>query len=79
VREDYGLEEKHADISILSEIIGHEHIEKLLKILDLEDHEKAVEEFESVMGIPLWIHSDWFSDINDEEIIKSYIKYDFNK
>ncbi|MEF3301675.1 hypothetical protein [Paenibacillus sp. GYB003] len=79
VRADYGLDEKEADISVLSRLLGHEHTATLISILDTEDREKAVEEMESVMGVPLRIHSDWFGEMGDDPFIRNYVKYDFNQ
>lgn len=76
--EDYGLEEKEADVAVLAELLGHEHIAQLMNALNTEDLEQAVREFENITGFPLWIHSDWFSSIQEDPIVKQYKKYDFN-
>lgn len=78
-REVYELEEKQADISIMSELLGHEHISKINEILEIDDCEKAVEELQKIIDMPLWVHSDWFNDIDDEDFKSQYIKHDFNK
>lgn len=75
---DYELEDLYADISVLFEVMGHRHIEELMRMLELEDREQAVERLESIMELPVWIHSDWFSDISDDERVYSYKLYDFN-
>lgn len=77
--EEYGIEDKEADPSILVELFGHQHIETISVALQEDNREQVVEQFESILEVPLWIHSDWFSDIEDDEIIKQYAKYDFNK
>ncbi|MFC5406503.1 hypothetical protein [Cohnella soli] len=77
-REVYGLEEKCADISVLSQHIGYQFINKLNEILNIEDCEQAVEELQNLLEIPLWIKSDWFEDIDDKELINKYEKHDLN-
>lgn len=78
-REVYELEEKQADISILSNLLGHEHMEDINEILEIDESEEALQKLQELIKVPLWIHSDWFSDIDDEEFKNKYIKYDFNK
>lgn len=76
--ENYDLEEKEADIAILAELLGHEHIARIMNALNTEDLEHAIREMEQIAGFPLWIHSDWFSSMQDDSIVKRYKKYDFN-
>ncbi|CAM3164599.1 hypothetical protein PALU110988_05670 [Paenibacillus lupini] len=76
-QEEYELESKIADVPILAELLGHSHSEQIIQTLNQEDPEAAIEQFESILQIPLWIHSEWFEDIEDEEIISKYVKYDF--
>lgn len=78
VAEDYGLEHKEADISILSEYLGHNRTEQIKHALELEDQEEAVQAFEQILQLPLWIHSDWFDDMEEEEFVGKYIKHDLN-
>jgi hypothetical protein len=77
-KETYELEEKQADISILSEYLGHQHINKLNEILNIDECEQAIEELQNLLQIPLWIKSDWFDDIDDKELINKYEKHDLN-
>lgn len=79
VREDYELEDKQADISILSELIGREHIDALNQLLLIVDCEEAVHSLENIIQIPLWLRSDWLDTIKDKAIAKKYIQYDFNR
>lgn len=74
---DYELEDKVADISVLSELFGHQHVSKLLELLELDDLEEAVRICESIIGLPLWIDSNWFDDM-DEAYREKYIPYDLN-
>jgi hypothetical protein len=76
-QEDYELENKEANISILAELLGHAHTEQIIQTLNQEDLEAAIGQLESILQIPLWIHSEWFEDIEDEEILIKYVKYDF--
>ncbi|GLX67804.1 hypothetical protein [Paenibacillus glycanilyticus] len=81
VIEDYELEPKKADIAILSAHLGLNHTEQLMQALELENPEEAVQALESTLQLPLWIHSEWFYDLDDEDdkaFISNYIKYDFN-
>lgn len=71
-------EDKEADPSILVELLGHEHMETISKALQEDNREQVVEQFETILEVPLWIHSDWFSDIEDDEIIMQYVRYDMN-
>lgn len=79
-REDYGLEESHNNISLLAELLGESNRTELNEIMELEDCEEAIEGLQKMMNVPLWIHSDWFSDIDEDEteMTDKYIKYDFN-
>lgn len=66
------------DVSIVSEILGHQHVEKITQAVTADDREHVIQELETILGIPLWIHSDWFQDIGDDEITSKYTKYDLN-
>ncbi|TVX96231.1 hypothetical protein [Cohnella terricola] len=77
-REAYELEEKRADISILSEHIEYQHIKKSNEILNIDDCEQAVEELQNLLEIPLWIKSDWSEDIDDKELINKFEKHNLN-
>ncbi|PYI54266.1 hypothetical protein [Paenibacillus flagellatus] len=76
---DYEMEEKSADVGVLSELLGHEHVGRLLNVLETDNPEQAAEQFESILQIPIWIHSDWFDDLAGDETIRKYTKYDFNR
>jgi hypothetical protein len=78
VQDDYGLESKEADVSILTELLGHTYIGKIIQALNNDDREQVIQEFESILRIPLWIHSEWFNVMNDDEIKNKYTKYDLN-
>ncbi|GMK41294.1 hypothetical protein PCCS19_43500 [Paenibacillus sp. CCS19] len=78
-RFDYELEDKKADISVLTEYLGHQHFDRLNEIMAMSDCEKAVEALQELLQIPLWIKSDWFDDIQDPELEGKYAKYDLNR
>ncbi|MBD3922157.1 hypothetical protein H8B09_25600 [Paenibacillus sp. PR3] len=78
-RYDYELEDKHADISVLTEYLGHQHFDRLNAIIAMTDCEEAVESLQELLQIPLWIKSDWFDDIQDPELKGKYTKYDLNR
>lgn len=78
VREDYGLEDKEADISILAELVGHEHIDAIYQLLSMTDCEQAVHALQHIIQIPLWLRSDWLDTITDKELAQKYIEYNFN-
>lgn len=77
VREDYGLEDKEADISILAELVGREHIDALNQLLSITDCEQAVHALQRIIQIPLWLRSDWLDTITDQELAQKYIQYHF--
>ncbi|MWC29762.1 hypothetical protein [Paenibacillus sp. MMS18-CY102] len=77
-REDYGLREDGADISILVNILGHQHAAELNEFLAIEGCEEAIGKLEQMIGIPLWIHSDWFGDMEDEDVKLQFKQYNFN-
>lgn len=74
---DYELEEKKADISLFSEIFGHENYSQIQKILSQEDLETAVESIEEVIKIPLWVDAESFIDADPKEYQQFYTKYNF--
>lgn len=78
-KEVYDLEDKVGDIGIISSILGHEYFNNINDVLQLKDCEQAVERLEELIQVPLWVHSDWFNDIEDEEFVSKYTMYDFNK
>ncbi|MCR2804954.1 hypothetical protein [Paenibacillus soyae] len=75
----YELDDKEADISVLSSILGHEHIQELDEIIETENCEEAIDKLQELIQVPLWIHSDWFQDMDEQELIDQYTRYDFNK
>ncbi|MNJ45260.1 hypothetical protein D3C77_403470 [compost metagenome] len=77
-QEVYGLDMKHADINAFVELLGHEHALEIRRILELIDCEQAVIALEKVMNVPLWIHSDWFADMEEQEVKKKYLKHKMN-
>lgn len=77
-RQVYELEDKQADISVLTEYLGHQHIHQLKEIIAMTDCEQAVEALQQLLQIPLWIKSDWVDDSRDPEFEGKYSKYDLN-
>ncbi|UVI28042.1 hypothetical protein [Paenibacillus spongiae] len=77
LEEDYGMEMKEADISVLTELLGHDHFASIQHALNTEGIEQAVAMFEAITGVQLWLSSDWFDDIG-EEIQSKYTTIDLN-
>ncbi|WP_240420530.1 hypothetical protein [Paenibacillus periandrae] len=79
-KEGYGLEDKYGDISVLSELFGNQYTNDILNFLEIKNSGDALNEFERIINIPLWIKADWIkSNYIDKEMQDKYVKYDFNK
>lgn len=69
--EEYDLEQQMGDIDLfIKELDLHIKSDDLMEILKKDDLEEKVSDLEELLSVPLWIKSEWLSDMDDETIKK---------
>lgn len=76
VAQDYELDREPADIALLTPLFGHDQHSRLLELLELNDCEEAVEKLERIANFPIWIHSAWFDEMNEQDWVGKYAKHE---
>ncbi|WP_046214077.1 hypothetical protein [Paenibacillus wulumuqiensis] len=61
-KDEYEIEEKDLDISILTQIFGYEYGAGLQHIAELSEQEGALDQLEELLQLPLRISSEFYAD-----------------